>query len=140
LADVQVRLGTAEQGMGGSDDATQLSVVGIATLKELASKHPDSVLILDTAIPDLLNVKPLSLRDPTLTVASAERLALLTKRKKPGVLLSLAQAYRSAGQIEKARAAAAEGLALLPTVSAGTPMMRTRKLLQLEAEEKRTSR
>ena len=94
------------------------------------------MLILDTAVSDLLTIKPLTLRDPLLAVASAEREALLTKRKKPGVLLSLAQAYRSAGQLEKAHAVAFEGLALLPQVAAGTPMPRARKLLESEAETK----
>ena len=140
LADVQVRLGTAEQNLGASDDSSQLSATGLATLKELAARHSDSVLILDTAVSDLLNAKPLTLRDPLLAVASAEREAFLTKRQKPGVLLSLAQAYRSAGQLEKARAFAYEGLALLPLVAAGTPMPRARKLMEAEAETKRTPR
>jgi len=42
--------------------------------------------------------------------------------------------------LEKARAAAHEGLALLPPISTGTPLPRTRKLLQVEAEATRTSR
>src|ERR1019366_804634 len=50
LADVQVRLGTAEQNLGASDDSAQLSATGLATLKELAARHSDSVLILDTAV------------------------------------------------------------------------------------------
>ena len=140
LADVQVRLGTAEQNLGASGDSTQLSATGLAMLKELAARHPDSVLILDTAVPDLLTVKPLTLRDPLLAVAFAEREALLTKRKKPDALLSLAQAYRSAGQLEKAHAVACEGLALLPPVASGSPMPRARKLLELEAETRHAPR
>jgi hypothetical protein len=62
------------------------------------------------------------------------------KRKQSGVLLFLAQAYRFAGQTEQACAAANEALALLPTVSAGAPMPRTRKLLELETETKRVAR
>ena len=133
LADEQVRLGTIEQDLNKSDDSATLSTMGLATLKELAAKHPDSVLILDSEVAALLNVKPLTLRNPSLAITCAERDALMTKRKKPGVLLSLAQAYRLAGQIEKARAAANEGLALLPAVIAGAPLPRTRRLLQLEA-------
>jgi hypothetical protein len=113
---------------------------GIATLKELAGKHPDSILILDDEVSNLLNVKPLALRDPQLAIACTERDALLTKRKNPGVLLFVAQAYRSAGQIEKTQAAANEGLALLPAVTVGTPMPRTQKLLELETETKRALR
>jgi eukaryotic-like serine/threonine-protein kinase len=136
LADVQLRLGTAEQNLNASGDSAALSAMGLATLKELAAKHPDSILILDDELANLLTVKPLTLRDPRLAIACAEHEALLTKRKKPHVLLSVAQAYRSAGQIEQASAAAGEGLALLPAESAGTPTTRTRKLLQLEAETK----
>jgi eukaryotic-like serine/threonine-protein kinase len=140
LADVQVRLGTIEQNLNTSDDSAALSAVGLATLKELAAKHPDSVLIFDMEVAALLNVMPQTLRDPAWAIACTEHEALLTKRKQPNVLLSVAQAYRSAGQIEKARTAANEGLALLPAVNAGTPMTRTRTLLQLEAEAKRTPR
>jgi tetratricopeptide (TPR) repeat protein len=140
LADDQVRLGTVEQNLNNSDDSAALSATGLATLNELAAKHPDSVLILDSEVAALLNVKPLTLRSPSLAIACAEREALMTKRKKPGVLLSVAQAYRFAGQPEKARAVANEGLALLPAVTAGTPKPRTRKLLELETETKRASR
>jgi hypothetical protein len=98
------------------------------------------VLTFDTAVSDFLNVKPLSLRDPSVAVAYAEQEVLLTKRKKPGALLSVAQAYRSAGQIEKAHAAASEGLALLSAVNAEGTMTRTRKLLQVEAAAKGTSK
>jgi tetratricopeptide (TPR) repeat protein/predicted Ser/Thr protein kinase len=140
LADVQVRLGTAEQNLNASGDFAALSAIGLATLKELAAKHPDSILILDDELANLLTVKPLTLRDPRLAIACAEHEALLTKRKQPHVLLSVAQAYRSAGQIEQASSAASEGLALLPAENAGTPTTRTRKLLRFEAEAKRASR
>jgi eukaryotic-like serine/threonine-protein kinase len=140
LAEVQVRLGTAEQNLKAPGDSEALSATGLATLKELAAKHPDSILILDDELANLLTVKPLALRDPQLAVACAEHEALLTKRKQPSVLLSVAQAYRSAGQVEKAAAAASEGLSLLPAVNTGAAMTRTRKLLQLEAEAKRSAR
>jgi serine/threonine protein kinase len=140
LADVQVRLGTIEQTLGSSEASAALSATGLATLEELAAKHPDSVLILDMEVAALLNVKPRTLRDPPLAIGCAEREALLTKRNQPGVLLSTAQAYRAAGQIEKASAAASEGLALLPAVNSGAARTRTRTLLELEAEAKPTSR
>ncbi|HEY2467588.1 MAG TPA: protein kinase [Terracidiphilus sp.] len=132
LADVQVRLGTAQQNAKVGGDSAVLSAAGIATLKALAAKHPDSVLILDSEVAALLSVKPVALRDSSMAVASAEREALLTKRRRPDVLLSLAQAYRSAGLPDLARATAVEGLALLPSVSAGTPTSRTRRLLESE--------
>ena len=140
LADVQVRLGTIEQNLNTSGDSAALSATGLTALKELAAKHPDSVLILDMEVAALLNVKPQTLRDPGWAIVCTEHEALLTRRKQPGVLLSVAQAYRSAGQMEKSRTAAEEGLALLPAVTAGTPIPRTSKLLELETEPKHTSR
>ena len=140
LADVQVRLGTVEQDLNTSSDSAALSATGLAALKELAAKHPDSVLILDSEVAALLNVKPLALRDPSLAIACAEREALITKRNKPGVLLSLSKAYRSAGQLENAHSAAIEGLALLPAFTAGVPMPRIRKLLELGIDSKRAPR
>jgi tetratricopeptide (TPR) repeat protein len=139
LADVQVRLGTAETELQTSGDAEKLAATGLVTLTGLAAKHPDSVLMLDFAVAALLTVKPATLRDPKLAIVCAEREALLTKRKQPGALLSVAQAYRSAGLNKQARTAAHEGLALLPFVSASAPIPRTRKLLELEAEAKRGS-
>ena len=139
LADVQVRLGTAETELQTSGDAEKLAATGLATLTGLAAKHPDSVLMLDFAVAALLTVKPATLRDPKLAIVCAEREALLTKRKQPSALLSVAQAYRSAGLNKQARTAAHEGLALLPFVSASAPIPRTRKLLELEAEAKRGS-
>jgi tetratricopeptide (TPR) repeat protein len=136
LADVQVRLGTIEQTLTPSNDSAALSATGLATLRELAAKHPDSVLILDMEVAALLNVKPQTLRDPSFAIGCAEREALLTKRKQPGVLLSTAQAYRAAGQIEKASAAASEGLALLPAMNSGVAMTRTRTLLELETAKR----
>jgi eukaryotic-like serine/threonine-protein kinase len=140
LADVQVRLGTAETELQTSDDAEKLAATGLVTLTGLAAKHPDSVWMLDFAVAALLTVKPATLRDPKLAIVCAEREALLTKRKQPSALLSVAQAYRSAGLNKQARTAANEGLALLPMVSASAPIPRTRKLLELETEAKRGSR
>ena len=132
LADAQVRLGTVEQTLSPSDDSAEASARGLAALKELAAKHPDTALILDSEVGALLSVKPLKLRDPHLAVIWTEHQALLTKRKEPSVLHSLAQAYRSAGQIDKARAVAAEGLALFSPAVPGAPIPRIRRLLELE--------
>jgi tetratricopeptide (TPR) repeat protein len=132
LADVQVRLGTAEQDLQIFGDSEKLSATGLGALKDLAAKHPDSVWIVDYELANLLSVKPVTLRDPKMAIACAEREALLTKRRQPGVLLFLAQAYRSDGQAEKARAAANEGLALLPAANLAASAPRTRKLLELE--------
>ena len=136
LADVQVRLGTAEQNLQISDGSEQIAVTGLASLKDLAAKQPDSLSVLDYELEALLTVKPVTLRDPKLAALCAEREALLTKRKEPGVLLAVAEAYHAAGKTEQAHAAALEGLALLPPIDPGTQASRTRKLLESEAESR----
>jgi tetratricopeptide (TPR) repeat protein/predicted Ser/Thr protein kinase len=140
LADCQVRLGTANQNLNASNDSAVLSATGLAAVREMATRHPDSIRILDAEVAALLTVKPVTLRNPQLAIASAEREATLTRRKRPDVLLALAQAYRLAGQDKKARAIASEGLALLPGVTPGTPVSRTRKLLEIETQNKRHPR
>jgi hypothetical protein len=52
----------------------------------------------------------------------------------PSMLLTLGQAYRATGQREKSRAAAKEGLALLPAVEAGGVKPRIRRLLEIQAQ------
>jgi hypothetical protein len=76
---------------------------------------------------------PVELRDTRLAVECAQRMVELSHHRRPGYLLSLACAYRSAGQPAKARATAAEGLALLP--SNATAPSRVRKQLQEELAE-----
>jgi hypothetical protein len=105
----------------------------------LGAKHPENALILDAEVAGLLTAEPAKLREPNLAVACAEREALLTKRKEPDVLQSLARAYRSADQIGLSLATANEGLALLPAVRGGNPVPRMRRLLELEAAAKRTT-
>jgi eukaryotic-like serine/threonine-protein kinase len=135
LADVQVRLGTAAQDLGRTDAPAMRSTAGVATLKEMAAKHPDLILILDMEIDALLTARPTTLREPKLAVEAAEHEALLTRRQQPGVLLSLAEAYRSAGQIERAHATAREGLALLPPAPpSGASPSRSRTLLELQQD------
>jgi hypothetical protein len=54
--------------------------------------------------------------------------------KMPFRLLTLSQAYRASGQKEKGRAAAKEGLALLPDLPPGSAKPNIRKLLEIEAQ------
>ena len=56
----------------------------------------------------------------------------MSHHQKPGFLLTLVRAYRAAGQLEKASAAAKEGLALLPVQTPTTVPSRIRKQLQAE--------
>jgi hypothetical protein len=96
----------------------------------MVSKNQVSPDILDSTAQDLLYAEPASLKDPRLAVSCAERAVALTHRRMPSRLLTLAQAYRAAGQIEKSRAAAREGLALLPAPQPGSVKPRIRKLLE----------
>jgi hypothetical protein len=87
---------------------------------------------LDAVATGLTIVMPARLRDPQLAAECAERMVEMSHHRKPGFLLTLARAYRAAGQPQKAREAAKEGLALLPTATAATVPSRIRKQLQAE--------
>jgi len=133
LAQAQVRIGSLRQVLHLPGESEALSRKGLADLKDLVEKDPDSETVLEAALHAILNVEPASLRDPRLAVQWAERGVALSHRKSPKWLLSLAQAYRAAGQIEEARAAAREGLALLPALSSGATKPRIRRLLEIES-------
>ncbi|KAA6456649.1 hypothetical protein DYQ86_24600 [Acidobacteria bacterium AB60] len=131
LASIEQRLGTAEQGLGNAPGAAALTSAALATLNTMAERHPDTAFTLDLEISALLNARPITLRDPRLAVERAEHEALLTHRHHPGLLLSLAQAYRAARRVDDARATAREGLALLPP---NAPRSFTARLLEIQAK------
>jgi tetratricopeptide (TPR) repeat protein len=133
-ADAQVRLGSIEFELHNTGDSAALAQKGLSTMKELVSKDQVSPMILDQAANAFATVKPVSLRDPELAVSCAEREVALNHRKAPFKLLSLAQAYRATGQLEKSRATAAEGLALLPALPPGGVKPSIRKLLEIQAQ------
>jgi hypothetical protein len=134
LAHAQVRLGTARSILHISAEAAAMAKTGIATLKSLAAPDQASPTILDQAAGDLLTVEPASLREPKTAVSFAGRAVALTHGKSPSMMLTLAQAYRASEQIEKSRATANEGLALLPAPQPGSVKPRIRKLLEIEAQ------
>jgi tetratricopeptide (TPR) repeat protein/predicted Ser/Thr protein kinase len=133
LAQAQVRIGSLRQDLHLPGESEALSRKGLAVLKDLVEKDPGSEAVLDSALQAILKIEPASLRDPRLAVEWAERGVALSHRKTPKWLLSLAQAYHAAGQIEKARAAAKEGLALLPVLPPGATKPRIRRLLEIES-------
>ena len=133
LAQAQVSIGSLRQVLRLQGESETLSTKGLAALKDLVAKDPDSDTVLDAALHAILKVEPASLRDPRLAVEWAERGVALSHRKAPKWLLSLAQAYRAAGQTDKARAAAREGLALLPVLLPGAAKPRIRRLLEIES-------
>ena len=134
-ADAQVRIGAIRQILHPSAESQALSRKGLAVLKDLAAKDQASPMILDQAVGAFLRVEPASLRDPQFAVACAERGVARSHRQSVPRLLSLSQAYRAAGQGEKARATANEALALLPALKPGSMKPRLRKLLEIEARE-----
>lgn len=133
-ADAQVRLATVQSLLHTSGARQELAKAGIATLKDLAMKSQASPMTLNQAANALLKVEPAFLRDPEFAVLCAERSVALSRRQTPSLLLTLAQAYRAAGQIDKSRTAASEGLALLPPSQPGSVRPRLRKLLEIEAK------
>jgi tetratricopeptide (TPR) repeat protein len=133
LANQQVRIGTIREILHAPGNSETLAKTGLTTLKDLAEKDQASPSTLNLAVSSLVTVEPASLRNSRAAVAWAEREVALSVRRSPAGLLSLAQAYRSAGEIDRARATANEGLALLPPLQPGATKPRIRKLLELEA-------
>jgi hypothetical protein len=132
-ADAQVRLGSVRSILHTAGDSAVLAKKGIAALKDIVKKDQVSPTILDQAARAFLRVEPASLRNPQLAVQCAERASALSHGKSPSLLLTLSQANRAAGRLDKSRAMAKEGLALLPTPQAGSRKPRVRTLLEIEA-------
>ena len=133
-ADGQVRIGTIQAILHAPGGSTALAKRGVAVLKDLAKKDQASPMILDQAAKAFLRVEPASLREPQLAVSCAERSVVLSHGMMPSMLLTLAQAYRASGQIEKSRTTATEGLALLPALQPGGVKPRIRKLLEIQTQ------
>jgi hypothetical protein len=79
-----------------------------------------------------LHVEPSSLRDPPFALHCAQLAVERSFGTSPAMQLTLAQAYRAAGQIEKSREAAERGLDGLPAQHPNEPKARLRKLLEIE--------
>lgn len=129
-ADAQVRLGAIQSVLHDPSEPGMLAKKGIATFRDLVNKNQVSPKTLDQAGNALLKAEPSSLRDPHFAVSCAERAAVLTHRKTPSILLTMAQAYRADGQVGKSRATAEEALSLLPVQQPGSVKSNIRKLLE----------
>jgi tetratricopeptide (TPR) repeat protein len=128
----QVKVGTMGLELHEPGDWAAMSRQGMDFMRA-AVRNPDaSAMALDNAGNSALDVEPVSLRDPALALDCAERGVALSHRQSASALESLARAYRAAGQVEKSRATAKEGLALLPAYRAGEPKARVRKLLEYQ--------
>jgi tetratricopeptide (TPR) repeat protein len=139
LAYNKVLAGTLKQRLHGPKDGVDLVASGLEALRTKALADDATVLTLDCASSALLMALPARLRDPELAIQFAERMVNQTHHRKPFYLLSLAQACHAAGQSERARAAAMEGLTLLPPHRAGTNRTRLRTLLEAEVEKSHKS-
>ncbi len=125
---VLIRISLQQQGLHRTQGAPELAAKGVAILKAVGKLPNAQGFDLDQVATGLTIVRPVQFRDPGLAVECAQRMVDMSHHRKPGYLLTLAYAWRAAGQPEKARATAAEGLALLPA----TAHSRVRKQLQAE--------
>jgi len=130
LGSIQVRIGVIRGILHTPGDSGELSRKGLATLKQVAEKAQASPMVLDQAANAFLTVEPAALRNPQFAGACAEREVAMSQGRTPSKFLTLAQAYRASGQIERSRITAMEGLALLPSPQPGAAKANIRKLLE----------
>jgi tetratricopeptide (TPR) repeat protein len=135
LGVVLIDMGRQQRALQHPEGSMELAQKGIAILKEVASRPGAQSYQLFDAANGLITVEPVELREPALALKYAERTAEMSSRRNPEFLLTLADAYRAGGQPAKARAAAEEGLALLPPETSSTVMSRVRKLLHAQIDE-----
>jgi tetratricopeptide (TPR) repeat protein len=135
LGMVLVDMGRQQHALQRPKESIELSQKGLAILKEVARRPDVQAYQLFDAANGLITVEPVELREPDLAVKYAERIVEASSRHNPEFLLTLAQAYRAAGQSAKARAAAKEGLSLLPPETSVTVMSRVRKLLHTQIDK-----
>jgi len=127
-----IRISQQQHALQQAQGALELATRGVAVLKAVGKEPNAHGVDLDAVATGLTIVRPERLRDPRLAVECAERMVDVSHHQKPGYLLTLARAYHAAGQPENARAAAKEGLALLPTATPASTPFRIRKQLQAE--------
>ncbi len=135
LGMVLVDMGRQQHALQRPKESIELSQKGLAILKEVARRPDVQAYQLFDAANGLITVEPVELREPDLAVKYAERIVEASSRHNPEFLLTLAQAYRAAGQSAKARAAAKEGLSLLPPETSVTVLSRVRKLLHSQIDK-----
>jgi len=135
LGVVLIDMGRQQRALQSPKESMGLAQKGLAILKEVARRPDVQAYQLFDAANGLITVEPVELREPDLAVKYAERIVEASSRHNPEFLLTLAEAYRAAGQSAKARAAAKEGLLLLPPETSVTVMSRVRKLLHTQIDK-----
>jgi tetratricopeptide (TPR) repeat protein len=132
---ILVRISLQQKSLRQFETAHETAANGVAILRAVARQKDAQGFDLDAVATGLTIVEPEQFRDPKLAVECAERMVERNHHQKPGFLLTLAHAYHVAGQNERARAAAREGLGLLPGLTSNTAPSRIRKELQAELSE-----
>jgi tetratricopeptide (TPR) repeat protein len=134
LGYLQVKIGSIQAILREGGNPEALTKRGLAAMRSAGRVSQDSAMMLDESAKAFLTAEPASQRDPQFAVSCAERAVALTHGKMPSMLLTLAQAYRAAGQTEKSRATADKALALLPAPQSGGVKPNLRKLLEIQAQ------
>jgi eukaryotic-like serine/threonine-protein kinase len=134
LGVVLIDVGRQKRTLQRPEGSMELAQQGLAMLKDVARRPDVQAYQLFDVANGLITAEPAELREPALAVKYAERIVETSFHRNPEFLLTLARAYRAAGQPAKARAAAKEGLALLPSETPATVMCRVRKLLQTQLD------
>jgi tetratricopeptide (TPR) repeat protein/predicted Ser/Thr protein kinase len=135
LGVVLIDIGRQQRALQRPERSMELAQKGLAMLKEVTQRPDVQAYQLFDAANGLITAEPAALREPALAVKYAERIVEMSSHRNPEFLLTLANAYRAAGQPSKARAAAQEGLALLPPETSATVMSRVRKLLHAQIDK-----
>ena len=135
LGFILIRIGRQRRALHQTEGTLDLATRGVAILKAVGKQPNAQGYGLDEAATGLMIVLPRQLRDPQLAIEYAKRAVEMSHHGKPGFLLTLARAYHAAGQPERARATAREGLALFPAATPAAVPCRIRKQLQAEAVE-----
>jgi len=135
LGVVLIDMGRQQRALRRPQGSVDLARKGIAILKVAAGRPNAQAYQLFDAANGLMTAEPADLREPALAVKYAERIVEMSSRRNPEFLLTLANAYRAAGRPAKARAAASEGIALLPPETSATVLSRVRKQLHEQMDK-----
>jgi hypothetical protein len=134
---LQVRAGSVEKSLFGHSRSEALTRKALAKLKSLAQGPQTSGMMLSQISEAFRIAEPETLRDPAFALQCSLRAAEAAGGKSPTRQFELADAYRAAGQIEKSRATAKDGLALLAPIPPGGAKPRIRKLLEIQTQTAR---
>ena len=137
LASVQAQIASIQDALHEPGNSETLSKKPLAIMRTFAIKDHASVRLIGLYIAALLADPPALLEDRQLAVSLSEREVVLTHHKDIPSLLWLAQVYRAAGQTNKSRATAKEGLALLPPLQPRGRKTNMQKLLEIQLQPSR---